>query len=164
MLSIGATVLASQTGCHVCHLQVTDLPTTWLVEALNPLSPKIWLIILPSRYNTSCCTSTWWVWVFLLPVCRLLYGYYRENLQCTCLSLLGAIGLSLLTNKWLIKPSWTSRSVVWLLDAVHTIITGSWSTCIGRIVNILEILLCRWKWKWRGQQWGGEKEKETQEI
>ena len=75
MLSIGATVLASQTGCHVCHLQVTDLPTTWLVEALNPLSPKIWLIILPSSYNTSCCTSTWWVWVFLLPVCRLLYGY-----------------------------------------------------------------------------------------
>ena len=56
------------------------------------------------------------------------------------------------------------RSVVWLLDAVHTIITGGWRTCIWRIVNILEILLCRWKWKWRRQQWGGEKEKETQEI
>ena len=108
VLSIGATVLASQKGCLVCYLQVTDLPTTWLVEALNPLSPKIWLIILPSSYNTSCCTSTWWVWVFLSPVCRLLYGYYRENLQCTCLSLLGVIRLSLLTNKWSIKPSWTS--------------------------------------------------------
>ena len=43
----------------------------------------------------------------------------------------------------------------------NTIIAVGWCTCIWRIVNSLEIFLCRWKWKWRGQQWGGEKEKET---
>ena len=56
------------------------------------------------------------------------------------------------------------RNAVWLLDAVHTLIAVGWCLRIRRIVNILEILLCRWKWKWKGQQWGGEKEKETQEI
>ena len=56
------------------------------------------------------------------------------------------------------------RNAVWLLDAAHTIIAVGCCTYIWRIVNILEIFLCRWSES--GQQWGGEKEKEkeTQEI
>ena len=63
-------------------------------QLLNPLTPKIWLLILPSSYYTFPCrlitrircsikviNCTWWVWVFSLPVCCVMYGYYREKLQ-----------------------------------------------------------------------------------
>ena len=71
-----------------------DFSHTPAFPSLNPLTPKIWLFLLPS----SCCTfpcklfmriwcsirvifCTWWVWVFSLPVCCIMYGYYREKLR-----------------------------------------------------------------------------------
>ena len=61
---------------------------------LNPLSPEIWLLILHSSCYTSPCklvtriwclikitVSTWHVWVFSLPVCWIMYGYYKEKLH-----------------------------------------------------------------------------------
>ena len=61
---------------------------------LNPLSPEIWLLILHSSSYTSPCklvtriwclikitVSTWHVWVFSLPVCWIMYGYYKEKLH-----------------------------------------------------------------------------------
>ena len=61
---------------------------------LNPLSPEIWLLILHSSCYISPCklvtriwclikitVSTWHVWVFSLPVCWIMYGYYKEKLH-----------------------------------------------------------------------------------
>ena len=61
---------------------------------LNPLTPKIWLSILPSSYYTcprklimrircsiKVINCTWWVWVFSLPVYCIMYGYFREKLH-----------------------------------------------------------------------------------
>ena len=58
------------------------------------LTPKIWLLILPSSYYTFPCrlimrircsinviNCIWWVWVFSLPVCCVMYEYYREKLH-----------------------------------------------------------------------------------
>ena len=67
----------------------------WLtVNPINPLTPKIWLLILPSGCYTfpyklitriwcsiKVISCTWWVWVFSLPVCWIMYGYYKENLH-----------------------------------------------------------------------------------
>ena len=54
--------------------------------------PKLWLLILPSSYYTFLCklvmriwwsikviSCTWWVWVFSLPVCQIMFGHYREK-------------------------------------------------------------------------------------
>ena len=64
-----------------------------LIKSLS--TPKIWLLIFPS----SCCytfpsklvtgilcttkliSSSWWVWVFSLPVYWIMYKYYREKLH-----------------------------------------------------------------------------------
>ena len=62
-------------------------------KSINLLTPKIWLLILPSSCYTFPCklitriwcsikviSCTWWVWVFSLPVCWIMYGYYRKKL------------------------------------------------------------------------------------
>ena len=60
-----------------------------------PSTPKIWLLILPSKCWTFPCklvtrlnkcyikitTSSWSAFVILLPVCWIMYGYYREKLH-----------------------------------------------------------------------------------
>lgn len=62
--------------------------------SIDPLTPKIWLSILPSSYKTFPCdlitrircsitviNCTWWVWVFSLSVYCITYGYYTEKLH-----------------------------------------------------------------------------------
>ena len=64
--------------------------TCYVGLCLKPLTPKL---ILPSSCYTFSCkhvtriwcylkvaTSIWQVWVFLLPVCWIMYRYYREKL------------------------------------------------------------------------------------
>ena len=74
---------------RVLYYSVSVLYGKWRV---NPFTPMIWLLILPSSCYifphklvtriwclikvTSC---TWWVWVFSLPVYWTMHGYYREN-------------------------------------------------------------------------------------
>ena len=61
----------------------------------NPLTPKICLSILPSSYYTFPCklimriwcsieviNCIWWVWVFSLLVCCVVYEYHREKVHC----------------------------------------------------------------------------------
>ena len=63
-------------------------------EILNPLTPKIWLLILPSSCYTFPCnlvtriwcyimkaTSNWWVWVISLPACWTVYEFCKEKLH-----------------------------------------------------------------------------------
>ena len=65
-----------------------------LSTMFKPLTPKIWLLILPSSFYTFLCkmvmriwwsikviSCTWWVWVFSLPVCQIMYEHYREKLR-----------------------------------------------------------------------------------
>ena len=65
-----------------------------LIYFLNPLTPKIWLLILPFSWYTFPCklvmriwysikviSCTWWLQVFSLPVWQIMYGYYRERLH-----------------------------------------------------------------------------------
>ena len=60
---------------------------------VNPLTPKIWLLILPCSCYTLLCkfvmrtwclikiaATTWKVWIFSLPVCWRKYGYCREKI------------------------------------------------------------------------------------
>ena len=62
--------------------------------SVDPLTPKIWLPILPSSCKTFPCdlitrircsitviNCTWWVWVFSLSVCCITYGHYTEKLH-----------------------------------------------------------------------------------
>ena len=64
-----------------------------LIKSL--LTPKIWLLILPScccytfpsklvtgiLCTTKLISSSWWVWVFSLPVYWIMYKYYKEKLH-----------------------------------------------------------------------------------
>ena len=65
-----------------------------LIYFLNPLTAKIWLLILPFSWYTLPCklvmriwcsikviSCTWWLQVFSLPVWHIMYGYYRERLH-----------------------------------------------------------------------------------
>ena len=67
----------------------------WKPWGFNPLTPKICLSILPSSYYTFPCklimriwcsieviNCTWWVWVFSLLVCCVVYEYFREKVHC----------------------------------------------------------------------------------
>ena len=69
---------------------------TFNLILFNLLTLKIWLSILPSTCNcdTFPCklimrircsikviNCTWWVRVFSIPVCCIMYGYYREKLH-----------------------------------------------------------------------------------
>ena len=119
VLSIGATVLASQKGCLVCYLQVTDLPTTWLVEALNPLSPKIWLIILKLQEflsNYPLQTGQFAGQLLLLSA-KFLLGHRLEFIENECCSKL-ALPMS--------EFSQTTFLLLWITENFETGITKSW--------------------------------------
>ena len=62
------------------------LPNSPLIFLFNPLTPKIWLLILPSScytfpfelvrkiwFSIKVISFTWWVWVFSLPLCWIMY-------------------------------------------------------------------------------------------
>ena len=70
------------------------IPQKNLSTVFNPLTAKIWLLILPSSFYTFLCkmvmriwwsikviSCTWWVWVFSLPVCQIMYEHCREKLR-----------------------------------------------------------------------------------
>ena len=75
------------------HFTIMILIFLW-GESINPLTPKIRLLILLSSCNTFPCklvpriwckikmtTSPWYIWVFSLPVCWIVHGYCREKLH-----------------------------------------------------------------------------------
>ena len=74
--------------------QKSIFKTTTERKRFNPLTPKIWLLILPSSCYTfpnklvmiiwckiKMTTSTWYVCVFSLPFCWIMYGCYGEKLH-----------------------------------------------------------------------------------
>ena len=88
------TLIPSPQGNDGSFIHVAQVMVTVSTDELNPLIPKIWLLLLPSSYYTFPCklvtriwcsikviSYTWWVWVFSLPVCWIMYGYCREKLH-----------------------------------------------------------------------------------
>ena len=82
--------------CNFCFVLFVCLFFFWykFKSILNHLTPKIWLLILPSGCYTFPCklvTGIWYlirvmtfalyVWLFSLPVLLEMFGNYREKLH-----------------------------------------------------------------------------------
>ena len=84
---------------NVKYIMMTLEPVDWEINCacsdrptqINPLTPKISLLILSFIYDTFPCdlvmrswfeikiiTSIWLIWVFSLPVCWIIFGYWGE--------------------------------------------------------------------------------------
>ena len=83
---IWASEMEWGTICHCIYWACCfwNLTAMWF----NPLTSKIWLLILPSSCYTFPCklvrriwssieliSCTWWIWVFSLPVCWTMCGW-----------------------------------------------------------------------------------------
>ena len=79
---------------NIHNFILNRIPQKNLSTMFKPLNPKIWLLILPSSFYTFLCkmvmriwwsikviSCTWWVWVFSLPVCQIMYEHCREKLH-----------------------------------------------------------------------------------